>query len=621
MKHIQTFLSLLIISIFLTLLIPNANPQSLGGNLNDPQSFGEKPKLTMDQRFAWYALLSATQAPQGTTLQIEITLEAAPEHYTYKKRTEFSLDAPQGILSGEPVFPKEKMKFDPIEKKEVGIYEGTVKYHIPLQIAHDAPLGKQTIIVNLRYQGCSRSPNVCYLPQKKEFTLDLTIVEGSGKPVSQSINNTSMDSTSGTSTMQSQTTSGEDSGFESMLSKGYLWAYLACFGFGILTSLTPCVFPLIPITVSIFGAREAKSKLVAFSLALTYVMGIVVMYSSLGYFAARTGAVFGQFMSNPLVIIPISLFFIVMGISMLGAFEIRLPSSWQGKLSMVGGKGYLSAFLMGLVAGVIAAPCTGPFLFSLLLFVAQQANPAFGFSLLFVYAFGLGTLFLIVGTFSGLINNLPKSGQWMEGVKNLFAIILFAFALYYLKDIFAFLRTPLVNSWITYLVTSILFIIGIILGALHLSFHTPNMNIKIKKALGVLLCVVALYVGVSSPYAVGESKVNWIKEDLERGLTLAQEQNRPVMIDFYADWCVECKKLDAYTYTDEAVGEALKNYVNIKIDLTEDNQSDQKIKKEYNIAGLPLIVFYDSQGNRLDDKRINEYIGPQKFLEHIKTIQ
>lgn len=223
-------------------------------------------------------------------------------------------------------------------------------------------------------------------------------------------------------------------GIGERLSEGGLLATLATvFLAGFLASLTPCVYPLIPITISVFGARGATSRRRSFALSLTYVLGIAVTYTALGLIAASFGTVFGGIMQNAWVLAGLAAVFILLGLASLGAFELALPSELQTRLSETGGAGYGGALSMGLVAGLIAAPCVGPIVAGILVYVAQQGSLWLGGLLLFDFAMGLGVLFVVLGTFSGLIHSLPKSGAWMDGVKAVFAMIFFGIALYYLQ--------------------------------------------------------------------------------------------------------------------------------------------------------------------------------------------
>src|SRR3954452_16961188 len=201
---------------------------------------------------------------------------------------------------------------------------------------------------------------------------------------------------------------------------------------GLITALMPCVYPMIPITISIFGAKTGVSRGRALALATFYVAGIAFMFGTLGTLFALLGRAFGTFLANPWVIVPLAVFFVLMGLLMFGAFELALPSGLQNRLSRVGGKGFGGAFLMGLVGGIIAAPCTGPPLASLLAYVATTRNAPWGFALLATYGAGVGLPFWLLAGFS---MSLPKPGAWMEWIKSIFGVALFAAALYYLKNV------------------------------------------------------------------------------------------------------------------------------------------------------------------------------------------
>ncbi len=241
----------------------------------------------------------------------------------------------------------------------------------------------------------------------------------------------------------------EDSELAKALDEHGLWAALVLvFLAGLMSSLTPCVYPLIPITIGLFGARSAATRLQGFRLSLVYVMGIVLTYSVLGVVAASAGSVFGGAMQSPWVIGAISLLFVVLGLGSLGLFQMRLPGALQNRLGLVKGTGYLGAFLMGLVAGVIAAPCVGPIVAGILLLVAAEQDVFLGFALLATFAFGMGQLFLILGTFSSALARLPKSGGWMDGVKTVFGIVFIGMGLYYGRFLFPAVSSAMKQIWL-----------------------------------------------------------------------------------------------------------------------------------------------------------------------------
>ena len=281
-----------------------------------------------------------------------------------------------------------------------------------------------------------------------------------------------------------------EGGLARALSGGRVWlAFLLVFAGGILTSLTPCVYPLIPITVSLFGANESAGLFKSFLLSVVYVLGIVVTYAILGVAVASTGAVFGQIMANSWVVGFISLILVSLGLSMFGVFEIRLPYAVQNRLNTVGGAGFAGAFAMGTVAGVIAAPCTGPALAVVLTYIATTGSLFLGFWLMFTYALGMGLLFIGIGTFSGLLSALPRSGGWMYILENIFGIAIITMAVYFLKDVFLPLQNFLENSLSFFAIAGGLVVIGLWLGKLTERFSGISTGMKFRKAFGLLLAV------------------------------------------------------------------------------------------------------------------------------------
>lgn len=257
--------------------------------------------------------------------------------------------------------------------------------------------------------------------------------------------------------------------FAAALDDGWLWAYLLAFAFGFLTSLTPCVYPMIPITVAVFGARDdTVTRRKAFVLATCYVVGMGMLYAVLGTVFALAGGRAGTLLSNPWVVFPVTALLLAFAASLFGAFEIRLPMSMQQRLNQVGGKGYSGAFGMGLVGGLVAAPCTGPFLAGMLGFVATTGNWIAGSTLLFTYALGVGVLFWAIALTS---LSLPKSGAWMDAIKNVGGLALLVVALYFLRPVLAPLRGIAEPSLLHLIAWSGILGIGIALGAVHRPFR------------------------------------------------------------------------------------------------------------------------------------------------------
>jgi thiol:disulfide interchange protein DsbD len=301
--------------------------------------------------------------------------------------------------------------------------------------------------------------------------------------------------------------------FQSLRDKGWLWAYLGVFAAGFLTSLTPCVYPMIPIVVGVFGARgESVTRGRAFALASLYVLGMGTMYSALGVGVALTGKAFGTLLSNPFVIVPLVLFYAVLASSMFGAFEMSLPPALQERLSTVGGKGFGGAFAMGLVGGLTAAPCTGPILAGLLAFVATTRNVPLGFTLLFTYAIGMGILFWLIATFAVA---LPRSGRWMEAVKSVTGIGLLVMGAYFLRPVFPVVAR-LTSTHASFLLGALALVAaGVALGGVHLSFHDVAA-VKARKLAGIVLTVVGM-VGAVNYLLTPKHAVPWLHDEARGG--------------------------------------------------------------------------------------------------------
>jgi thiol:disulfide interchange protein DsbD len=413
------------------------------------------------------------------------------------------------------------------------------------------------------------------------------------------------------------TGSSSDLGLGALLAEGSLIAFAVAFVGGVATSLTPCVYPLIPITVSIFGARKAGSRRHAMGLSGLYVLGIAAMYSALGVGAALTGRAFGSVMQNPWAIGAVALVLAAMAASMFGAFELRLPSSWQARVSGVGGAGHAGAFGMGLVSGIIAAPCTGPVLAAALAFVAAKGSVAFGFGIMFVYALGMGLLFFLIGAFS---ISLPKSGPWMDTVKSVFGVALLAAAGVFLKDAFPGLR-PLFGAagWVAFAAAGVA-ALGVLLGALHGDFSGGSP--RAAKGLGVLLLVGAIVYAAGAAGARERRRaadgLTWLHDEAA-ALALAAREGRPVILDFWADWCVACKELDRIAWADPRVREEAGRFIAVKLDGTEGSEAFQRVTEKYGIVGMPTVVFIDPRGREVP-ARITAAVTADEMIEALRGV-
>ena len=386
----------------------------------------------------------------------------------------------------------------------------------------------------------------------------------------------------------------EGSDFSSYQAGGWIWMFAGSFGAGFLTSLTPCVYPMIPITLGIFGARGdhvPRSRRLA--LATAYVVGMGLTYAVLGVTFAMIGGSAGALLSKWYVVGPLVLLFIAMAASLFGAFELNLPSSWQAKLNQVGGKGFRGAFAMGLVGGFIAAPCTGPFLAGLLGFVTKTRNVVGGGALLFVYALGMGVLFWVL---AAAAMSLPKSGKWMDAVKSLGGVLLLVGAIYFLKELLPdFRKIASPQTW--FLGVSIALMVGgVASGAIHRSFHGPTGD-KVLKGAGVLLLLAGVF-GTWTWVLTPKMHLPWAPSE-EAAFAKARAEGKGVMVDFGATWCNPCKELEM-VFGDSDVHQAItEGFVPLQFDVSNGDDEDLAARARYGADTLPAVVFLDSDGKVL----------------------
>jgi len=396
--------------------------------------------------------------------------------------------------------------------------------------------------------------------------------------------------------------------------KGWFYAAAGAFGAGFLTSLTPCVYPMIPITLAIFGARgKDVPRKRAVVLAAMYVGGMCLMYAILGVTFAMIGKAgdFGTQLASWYVVFPLAILFTVLAVSMFGAFDLNLPASWQQKLNTVGGKGFGGAFAMGLVGGLIAAPCTGPFLASLLLYVSTSGNVVSGGSVLFIYGLGMGMLFFALAAFAVA---LPKSGAWMDKVKSIGGIGLLFAVIYYLLPFMPKTR-DLVGPSITYLLGSLALIAaGIALGAVGLSFHGPWSE-RIRKAFAVAL-VVAGCSGAWLWHQAPKHTLPYVTDELA-AIKRAQAEHKLLMIDFSASWCNPCHEMERTFGTDDVFAAITKDFIPLKFDVSNnDSEANDKVKARYDSMTLPSVLFIDPDNGTVY-QRIRKELDPDAMLKVI----
>ncbi|HXX69534.1 MAG TPA: cytochrome c biogenesis protein CcdA [Polyangiaceae bacterium] len=407
--------------------------------------------------------------------------------------------------------------------------------------------------------------------------------------------------------------------FVQALGRGPLAAIAAAFVGGLLVSLTPCVYPMIAITVSVFGARTAKSRTEAAALSSVFVLGMALMFTALGVGAAASGTLFGSALSNRWVVSFVGLVFLALSASMFGAFELALPSSWANRLATVGGIGFAGAFVLGLVSALVAAPCTGPVLGGILLWIATSHRLLLGTGIMLTFALGLGVPFFIVGTFAV---SLPKSGAWMLGVKWFFGAVLAVVALYFLRTAVPVLghvvRPGL--TWVPPLAIALV-VLGCTLAWLHVRAERHRSTIRHLSKPFKLASIAPAIVGgflLAAWSQLPRADLHWVTSESE-GRKLAQAENRPMIVDFGAAWCGACNELRTRTFANDAVRSEASRFVAVSIDATDDDDPQiVSAKDKYRVVGLPTVVLVDSRGQ--ERKRFAEFVPPEQFLDALHSV-
>ena len=393
-----------------------------------------------------------------------------------------------------------------------------------------------------------------------------------------------------------------------------IWTLLGIFAGGIALNLTPCVYPLIPITVSYFGGRsgQGRGKLVAHGIC--YIGGLAVTNSILGVVAALTGGLMGAMLQNPVVLVVIVAILLFFATSMFGLWELRMPY-WLTQAASKSYGGYFGSLFMGITLGVVAAPCIGPFILGLLTWVAGTGNPWLGFLVFFTLSLGLGLPLFFLAIFSGQIEKLPRSGEWMLWVRKLMGWILVGMAAY-------FIRSLLPHSVSIVVLSAVALAAGLHLGWIDRTPAAFRMFSWLKSGVGIAGLVLAVY--LMGSFIMQGPGVEW-RSYSDQLLSDASKNKQPVIIDFSAEWCAPCRQLDEITFHNrDVVKQAQEKFTMIKVDLTRRGNPDyERLLQQYEIKGVPTVVFIDGLGKERQDLRLVDFLPAEQFLvrmaEAVKT--
>lgn len=404
----------------------------------------------------------------------------------------------------------------------------------------------------------------------------------------------------------------DDNLFSSALVRYGWWAALpAALLAGLGTAATPCVYPMIAITVSVFGARREKGAR-AMLLSTAFVAGLAAMFVPLGLVAGLSGALAGSLAGRPSVQLFEAALMLTMAASMFGLFEISLPPALQNRLASVGGLGVRGAFVIGFVMGPIAAPCATAGLVGILDYVFRQQDAAGGAAALLAYSIGLGLPFWLVGTFA---LGLPKPGLWMDRVKSVFGLVLVVMGFYYLRHLVPFFHAPPHGLPRTPWLGAAIAAVGLVLGAVHLSLKEGTPLERARKVLSIAL------VGIGSVWWVNYEPpavaIAW-SSNARAAADQARSQHRPVLIDFGANWCAKCEELAHRTFNQPSVQREASRFIPIRVDASEPSDEVESIQRSYSVRGLPTVLVFDSSGR--EALRLTDFVPPERMVELLQRV-
>ncbi len=580
------------LAFFLTCAVVPATAAPPESGLEDP--FAKSSAAPTGSPITTAVLEVPDSVAAGTEALLRFGLHVPAGHWVYQERTRLEvLPAPGFELVGVED-PVAELKLDPFLEQEVPVYKHDVEFLARLRSGWSGP-----VRAVLHYQGCNES--FCFFPQSDTLVAMLRVT-GNTAAATSGVPRTGANPDDAMQRLQAAA------------ERGLFWLLLLAFGAGFATSLTPCVYPMIPITIGIIGARSAGRRSKGFTLSLLYVLGIAFTYSSLGTTAAFTGALFGGILQNFWVVAFVCLVFFLMAMSLFGAFELQVPTRFATRLHGFQGGGYPGAFLLGLVTGIVASPCIGPVLVALLAFVAASGSVLLGFSLFFVFALGLGVLFVVLGTFTGLLAGIPKSGNWMLAVRNVFGLAFMGVALYYLH--------PFVPHGRLVLFMGLgLLLAGLALRGWRVVHETDPVWRRWGRSLGRAAFVVGVY-ALAVPLVAGGSSERvdgpaWLTSEAQ-AIQVAGQAGKPLLIDFGADWCVACKELEHFTFSDARVIELAESFVTVRVDATRQPPEIQALLTKYGVIGLPWVTFVTPAGRILQDLTVTGFLPAEAMLERMR---
>lgn len=553
---------------------------------------------------------------------IEVRYQIAEGYYLYRERFAFAAE-PAAVKLGAAQIPQGQMKKDEFFG-EVQTHRGELKIIVPVTSAVD---GKVSLIATS--QGCA-DVGVCYVPMESRIQLAMA---GATAAVAAAGTRDGGDQLlrllRQTDTKSPSTATAEDSRIAALFQGGFWLLIASFFGFGLLLSFTPCVLPMIPILSGIIvGRGTPMTRMHGLALSVAYVLGMAITYAIAGVAAGLSGAMLSAALQSPWVLGSFATLFVILALSMFGAYELQLPASLQTRLTetsnrLPGGK-YTGVFAMGVLSALIVGPCVAAPLAGALLYISQSQDQVLGGAALFAMALGMGVPLLVVGASAGAL--LPKAGPWMDAVKRFFGVLLITVAIYLVSPLMP--QAAQMLAWAALLIVSAVFLRVIDplpqhahgfqrftkgLGVIALLAGAAYLAGALSGAKDIFRPLSGLVAGDTSAPAAGEPLFMRVADGTALDAAIAAAVGKPVVLDFYADWCVSCKEMERYTFTDPQVKQRLAGMVKLQADVTVNSVEHQALLKRFRLFGPPGIIFFDKNGKEINGLRVIGFQSADKF--------
>jgi len=579
--------------------------------------FGMPPVSHSQGHVKVTAFSSVSQVPPGSSFRIALKVEVQPGFHINSNEpldeiyipTEVTFDPVEGVSFGRVYYPEGEVKSFAFSETPLSIYEGEVTIFADVELSDQLQPGLLELTGKLHYQACNDQN--CFLPADAPFSVQVKVVPA-GSPRIEA--NEAI--FSGFQPYEASPGKGMPSGEQvrftrderrakEIIERGFIYALAAFFVFGLALNLTPCVYPVIPITVSYFGSREGESRATAFVNALFYVLGIAIVFSLLGLISGLAGRQWGFLFQNPWFVIGITVIILAMAASMFGAFEITVPS-WIMNRFGTAREGTVGAFIMGLTVGVVIAPCAAGIIIGLVGLVAKLGIVVKGTILFFIMGLGLGLPYLILATFSSLLSKLPQSGMWMVWVKKFFGLLLVGVAIYFFLP-----QASHIHDQLGFYMGTLAIFGGLLLGFLdHAPGYTPAFK-RFRAVFGILIILIGVFLANRAIHS-RPSAIDW-KHYAGESIQQLTAEGKPVFFDFYADWCAPCKEMDATTFRDEYVVELSRRFTMVKVDCTSPDEVTRRFMEKFQVTGMPTLIFLRPDGSEIQELREVGYVGPADF--------